>query len=40
VSTPSQGRVAGTTGRIDPASLAITDLSDDERSAFLAAVAE
>jgi hypothetical protein len=30
----------GTTGRVDPASLGITGLTDDERAAFLAALAE
>jgi hypothetical protein len=30
----------GTTGRVDPANLGISDLTDDERAAFLAALAE
>ncbi|MGC5019979.1 hypothetical protein [Micromonospora sp. DT47] len=30
----------GITGRVDPAALGITDLTDDERAAFLAALAE
>jgi hypothetical protein len=30
----------GISGRIDPADLAISDLTDDERAAFLAALAE
>jgi hypothetical protein len=32
--------VQGTTGRVDPNNIGISDLTDDERAAFLAALAE